>query len=650
MTTRLQRPLTKTSKCDFFLDRMLPQNQTDLMIVYLSSKAEFNEDVISNRIDDKILDGFHKRLGHSVGASEVASWRNSLNFMNNVLGDKSIPDDTGIAIEYRIPNTSKRIDMVLTGEDGNRTKTAVIVELKQWSEASETTMDGIVRTFLGGCIREVGHPSYQAWSYAALLEDFNEAVREEPVRLQPCAYLHNCTSGKAMRSDIYKEHISKAPIFLKEDAAKLAQFISEHVKYGDNGDAMYVIQSGKIRPSKNLSEMLVSLLQGNKEFLMIDDQKIVYEKALELTKQKNGTKEVLIVEGGPGTGKSVVAINLLVELTRCDKVVQYVTKNAAPRTVYEAKLTGTMAKSRISNLFKGSGAYIETQLNSFDVLVVDEAHRLNAKSGLFRNKGENQIKEIIKASRLSVFFIDENQRVTLHDIGSKSQVLQWAKKAGANVTELELASQFRCNGSDGYLAWVDNTLQVRKTANTTLEGVDYQLEVCGSAGELRDKIFTLNKERNSARMVAGYCWDWISKKNGQGMDITFPDEDFAARWNLSEDGSLWILKPETVNEVGCIHTCQGLELDYVGVIIGKDFVVRNGKALTNPDERSSMDNSIKGHKKMRREDPERAATVTDEIIKNTYRTLMTRGQRGCFIYCVDKETLAHFKNATGKVE
>ena len=134
------------------------------------------------------------------------------------------------------------------------------------------------------------------------------------------------------------------------------------------------------------------------------------------------------------------------------------------------------------------------------------------------------------------------------------------------------------------------------------------------------------------------------------MDITFPDEDFAARWNLSEDGGLWILKPETVNEVGCIHTCQGLELDYVGVIVGKDLVVRGGNVVTNPDERSSMDNSIKGHKKMRREDPEKAATVTDEIIKNTYRTLMTRGQRGCFIYCVDKETLAHFKNTTGKVE
>lgn len=200
--------------------------------------------------------------------------------------------------------------------------------------------------------------------------------------------------------------------------------------------------------------------------LLIDDQKLVFETVLAFAEQsESDVKKVLIVEGGPGTGKSVVAINLLVELTRKKKLVQYVTKNAAPREVYRSKLTGSFKKSHIDNLFKGSGSYHGAEPDCIDVLVVDEAHRLNEKSGMFQNLGENQVKEIIAAAKHSVFFIDEDQRVTWKDIGEKQEIRKWAKHSGATVLELELASQFRCNGSDGYLAWVDNCLQIRKTAN-----------------------------------------------------------------------------------------------------------------------------------------------------------------------------------------
>jgi superfamily II DNA or RNA helicase len=101
---------------------------------------------------------------------------------------------------------------------------------------------------------------------------------------------------------------------------------------------------------------------------------------------------VLIVEGGPGTGKSVIAINLLVEITRRELLVQYISRNQAPRDVYQSKLTGQMTKTRFSNMFQGSGSFTESPSNEFDALVVDEAHRLNLKSGMFQNKGENQIK------------------------------------------------------------------------------------------------------------------------------------------------------------------------------------------------------------------------------------------------------------------
>ncbi|RXK53654.1 DUF2075 domain-containing protein [Oleiharenicola lentus] len=614
------------------------------MIVYLAKKHEFLDDVDSNRIEERIQAEFRRTHNHSVGASEKASWKNSLGFMQRILADEEIPHDSGVAIELSVPLSAKRIDFVLTGTSREKRQTAIIIELKQWTEAKPTQKDAIVRTYLGGAEVETSHPSYQAWSYAALLEDYSETVRTQRISLKPCAYLHNCADGSTINNPFYREHTDKAPAFLQADAAKLRAFIKEHVKHGDSGKVIYQIRDGKISPSKNLADSLVSLLQGNREFLMIDDQKLVYETALQLAgiatpKQK----QVLIVEGGPGTGKSVVAVNLLVALTARKMLTQYVTKNAAPRGVYESRLTGAFKKSHISNLFVGSGGFTETPPNTFGALVVDEAHRLNEKSGLFMNLGENQVKEIIQAACFSVFFLDENQRVTLKDIGSVSEIMRWATATGAKVSRLNLESQFRCNGSDGYLAWVDNTLQVKKNANPTLEGIDYDFAVCDSPNELRERILQKNAGRNKSRMVAGYCWDWKSKTDGKSPDIEFPEHGFSARWNLTADGPLWIIKPETVTEIGCIHTCQGLELEYVGVIIGPDLVVRDGRIKTDPAKRSGQDSSIKGFKKRLSENREAAEAATDEIIKNTYRTLMTRGQHGCFVYSADPETNAYLK-------
>lgn len=618
------------------------------MIVYASTKSGFSADVAQNQIEDKILTLVQKRLRHATSESEIRSWRESLKYMYILLDRSRIPDDAGIAIEYNIPQTAKRVDFILTGHDEENRPTAVIVELKQWENVWPTRMDGIVTTILQGNKVQTNHPSFQAWSYAALLEDFNETVRADGIQLVPCAYLHNCAAPHVILDPFYKEHTDKAPSFLKSDADKLKEFIEKHVRKGDRGQLIYRIDGGRIKPSKSLADALLGMLQGNQEFLLIDDQKLVYETALALAdKAARGKKQVLIVAGGPGTGKSVVAINLLVELLGREKTAHYVTRNAAPRAVYMSKLTGSFRKSRIDNLFKGSGNYVDSEKNGFDVLIVDEAHRLNEKSGMFQNLGENQIKEIIHAARLSVFFIDEDQRVTWKDVGRKVDIQRWAEKAGAEIVELGLQSQFRCNGSNGYLAWLDNTLQIRETANRTLEDVDYDFRVFDDPNEMRETIEEKNRANNKARMVAGYCWDWISKNDKRQMDIKMPEYGFQMRWNLSDDGGLWILKPDSVKEIGCIHTCQGLELDYIGVIIGPDFLVRNGHVVTRPEQRSQMDASIKGFKSARKVEPDGANRKAAEIIKNTYRTLMTRGQKGCYIFCTDPETKEFFKQAVG---
>lgn len=619
------------------------------MLVYASTKTEFLNDVRADTIDDQILASFRRHLGHSAAKNEITSWRNSMLYMSQVLADDQIPGNSGVAIEYTLPQSKKRIDFILTGKGQDQQATAIIVELKQWENVKATHMDGVVRTYIGGMEREVTHPSYQAWTYAAFLEDFNETVQRESVGLRPCAYLHNCVSDDVINDSFYECHTSKAPAFLRRDGQKLAEFIKKYVKYGDSCEVMYRIDQGRIRPSKSLTDKLVSLLKGNQEFLMIDDQKIVYETAISLAKAASvKEKHVLIVEGGPGTGKSVVAINLLVAFTKEHLLAQYVTKNAAPRAVYAALLTGSFRKSHIENLFKGSGVYTETESNAFDALIVDEAHRLNEKSGMFQNLGDNQIKEIINAAKFSVFFIDENQRVTFKDIGETATIKVWAQRLGASVHQLDLQSQFRCNGSDGYLAWIDNALEIRETANETLAGVNYDFRVFDSPSELRDAILEKNRINNRARLVAGYCWNWISKNDPTLNDIVIAEHKFAMKWNLSTDSNLWILKPDSVNEIGCIHTCQGLETDYVGVIVGPDFVIRDGVATTDATKRAKTDASIKGYKSLLKEDPNAAKKKADVIIKSTYRTLMTRGMKGCYIFCTDKETNAWFKQLMGR--
>lgn len=615
------------------------------MIIYQKTKEDFSNDVLTNEIDRIISSQIKLKTGKETAISEINSFKNSLSFMDKVLHDKDIPEDCGISIEYHIPQTAKRIDFIISGTDGSK-ENVIIVELKQWSVASITDQDGIVETRFKGGIIPTNHPSYQAWSYAALLQSFNATIEEESISLYPCAYLHNYEPDDVITNSFYEYYIEKAPVFLRPDAIKLRDFIKKFMKHGDKTNIIARIDNGKIRPTKSLADSLKSLIKGNKEFILVDDQKIVYEAALKIAKYSNEkNKNVLIVQGGPGTGKSVVAINLLVELNKRGLMSQYVTKTSAPKEVYFDKLRGEKRLTELKNLFVGSGTFIKAPKNSISALIVDEAHRLTKQTG-FLKMGDNQIKEIIDAALFSIFFIDEDQRVHIDDYGETFVIEELAKQANAKVHKMELTSQFRCNGSDGYLAWLDDILQIRDTANQDFNSTDFEFDfkIMDSPTELRDMIFEKNKIKNKARLVAGYCWDWNSDKKPTLFDVVIPEYDFQMKWNLKTYGSKWIIDPNSVNEVGCIHTCQGLEVDYVGVIVGDDLIVRDEEVLVQPLARSKMDKSIFGYKKLMRENPTKGKALVKAIIKNTYRTLMTRGMKGCYVYFTDKETEAFFRS------
>lgn len=621
------------------------------MIIYSGSKKDFmtevEEDTIAYSIRDSILAKMHRKTNDA----EFRSWVNSLEYMYKVLNDPDIPSNSGIAIEYNLPNTAKRVDFLISGYDEYECGNVVVIELKQWEKLEKVDgLDGLVETYTAGANRRVVHPSYQAWTYAAMIRDYNEYVQNADVGLWPCAYLHNYlrVEDDPLDDQIYADYLEEAPAFTKGYVKQLRDYIKRVVKAGDEGGLILEIDNGRIKPSKSLQDAIVGMLESNPEFNLIDDQKVVFERVMELARrcETDGKKRVLIARGGPGTGKTVIAINLLAQLTKEGLFVQYCSKNSAPREVYKKKLKGHRIPSSVDSMFKGSGSYVDVPRDAVDVILADEAHRLNEKSGLYANKGINQIYEIIHAAKLSVFFIDENQRVTVKDIGSIEEIRHWAEAEHAEIYEEELNSQFRCNGSDGYLAWLDDVLGIRETANYDLDDIDYEFIVFDTPQEVHDEVVLRNEGANKSRLLAGYCWEWPTKTRNDTNAHDIEIDEFEISWNLA-DGEAFAISPTSVNEAGCIHTTQGLEFEYAGVIIGDDLRFEDGELVTDYTKRAKTDQSIKGLKKMEAENPKQARKLADEIIKNTYRTLMTRGMKGCYVYATDPGLREYLKDRLG---
>ena len=618
------------------------------MLAYLGTKEDFLRD--APVIEDKVRDAVKLKLNFNVAESEYLSWRNSLgNAMSHVMRSERIPGDAGIAIEYRLNGRRFRLDFVISGLDGKGKESLVIVELKQWTDIQFSDLDEHVKTVLGGGVRDVTHPSYQVWSYKSHLEMFNEYVYENELSVEACAYLHNCKDNQVINNSRYENALRLAPVFFHGEHDKLQKLIEGKIEKGSGTSLLERVDAAVIRPSKQLADAVGNMLQGQDEFVLLDEQKTAYETILRSARhvQESG-KKVLIIKGGPGTGKSVISINALAKLTSERMNVKYVTANAAPRDVFQAKLKNLVKGDSVKHLFGGSGSYTESKKDSMDVLIVDEAHRLRMKSGMFKNLGESQAKEIINSAKLSVFFIDEAQKVTWSDVGEISRIKAYAANLGADVELLELISQFRCGGSDDYMAWLDDSLGLQDVPENYFSREKFDFQIFDSASKLHDAIRKKNQVNNKSRIVAGYCWNWVSKKDPKAYDIVIPEENYQARWNLASYGNEWIINPKSVDEVGCIHTCQGLEVDYVGVIVGNDLGVESGKLVTSPRGRAKSDKSLNGYVGERKLNPEAADAKADELIRNTYRTLMSRGMKGCYVYFTDPEVKKYFESRMPK--
>ncbi|WNY24729.1 DUF2075 domain-containing protein [Methanolapillus millepedarum] len=613
------------------------------MILYSSNAIGFKKDTDQNLIVDKIENSFVDCFGKFPSPSERKSWNNSMQFMEKIIRNSNVANDCGVLIEYNIPTSSKRVDFILSGKNESEEDNFVIVELKQWEEVEPTEKEDIVKTFVGKAVREAAHPSYQAWSYQQMIHDMNMAVYEGNIQSHSCSYLHNYKekNPEPLKLPQYSECISQAPVFLKDDYKMLEDFLFCHVGRGKGMEILYRIESGKIKPSKKLIDCVSGLFQGNKEFILIDEQKVAFETIVNVAKKADGKKRTIIVTGGPGTGKSVISMNAFGELLKNEMNVQFVAPNSAFRNVLLEMLTKQMPKNknRVRALFSGSARFYNTKENIFDVLIVDEAHRLKG-AGAYQYMGKNQIEDIIKASRINVFFVDDSQQIRPEDIGSVQSIKDIAQKYNSEVEEIELKAQFRCSGAEGFMNWLTTVLQIEDTAN--FDGWDktaFEFKIADSPTDLLDMIKAKNYEGYKARMLAGYSWKWSSEKegnkNGEIDDVVISECDFSMPWN-SRATNTWAIDDAGVNQIGCVHTSQGLEFDYVGVIVGNDLKFNPEMKTLYASYNDYKD--LVGKKGLRDEPVE-----LTRLVSNVYKILMSRGMKGCYVYCRDPELQEYFK-------
>ncbi len=619
------------------------------MRLYAGTSSQFIEDTIQNQIAEKLKLAFFNYFRYNPSPGEINSWRNSLRAVSQIFQYSNLMDH-GIILEYQLPLTSKRLDCIICGKDGNEKDNAVIIELKQWDKCEEASGENEVLTWVGGAKREVLHPSVQVGQYKMYLQDTHTAFNESysPIILNACTYLHNYNyySNDVIFSDKFKETIKKFPVFTADDVSKIKPYLIEKLKKGEGIDVLKRIEESKYRPSKKLMDHVGNIIKGKSEYVLIDEQLVVYDKILSLAKYgfHDKQKSVIIVKGGPGTGKSVIAINLMADLLLKGYNAHYATGSRS-FTETLRKIIGTRGSAQ----FKYFNSYSEAENNAIDFLIADEAHRLRkTSSSRFTPRSKRldipQIEELINASKVVVFLIDDNQIVRPDEIGSTQYIKEYAEKNKCKFFEYELEAQFRCNGSDAFVNWINNTLGIKRTANVIWDlKEEFDFKIFDNPEELENTIKNKIKEGFTGRVTAGFCWPW-SMPNGDGTlkdDVII--ESYKRPWDARPEAaklakgipkaSLWAHDPNGINQVGCVYTAQGFEFDYIGVIVGKDLVYNFDKQKWEGHKENSSDSVVK-----------RSKDKFTDLVKNTYRVLLTRGMKGCYVYFMDKDTERFFRS------
>ncbi len=612
------------------------------MRLYENTIQGFKIDVTNNQIAEKLSEKYLELRGKHIrsGSSEYRSWDESLNRIKNVLDYVELSDNR-IVLEYEPPYSENRIDVLLFGRDRKGADNAIIIELKQWSNDGIKDCDSEGNIFVKFYKGEKPHPSLQVQGYYYQVRDLKEVFEEKPeMLLYGCTYCHNYKKGpdEVLYLPKFNKATSEYPIFSKEEMKELGEYLREKLGAGGGLEVLNRFDRSAIRPSKKLLDHTKDMINKQQIFNLIDDQIAAYNTIMHKAKKLSNSdeKSVIIVKGGPGTGKSVIALEVMGELLRIGKDVYHVTGSSAFTNTLR-NILGPRAAQR----FKFFYGFSDRKNNEVEVLICDEAHRLRKDSFDFRvpkkYKSRNpQIDDLIRPAKLSIFFIDEKQIVRPNEIGNIDLIKEAAAKHGANVSEFELNVQFRCGGSAAYLQWLENTLGIKDSEMQILTKKEhFDFRIVDKPEELKKMIAEKNAQKaNCARIVAGFCWKW-SPPNPDGTLVNDVKIDgFEMPWEKKDSFWKWATHISGMEQVGTVYTSQGFEFDYIGVIFGDDLVYDPSKKQWIGVPKNSHDSMVakKNNEKL------------TEHLKNVYRVLMSRAHKGVYVYFMDKDTENFFRS------
>ena len=612
------------------------------MILYENTIERFREDVMQNRVADRAAERYLAYYNRKPADSEYNSWRYSLAILNNSFTYADLKDNY-IIVEYELPYASRRIDVLLFGCDRTEKENVILLELKQWSNNNvmDSNIEGNIRVNYKGVWVDRPHPALQVQGYYFGLRDFITIFEKKNApNLSAAVYAHNYSKYKdaLLLSSKFSNLIKVFPIFTKEDAVELGRYLSERLRNGKGRLVYERFARSPIAPSKKLLDHTKEMIHKQQIFNLIDEQITAYNAIKHTAKQlaKTKRKAIIIVKGGPGTGKSVIALEIMAELLRMGLKVMHATGSSAFTNTLRS-IVGVRAR----NLFKFFNSFTTAKPNEFDVLICDEAHRIRESSVSRytpRSQRTNmpQIDELLRVAKLIVFFLDEYQVVRPNEIGSVELIKKAAERFSINeseIAEFELKTQFRCSGSDAYLQWLDHVLQIRETDIHEFD-IKMEFRIFDDPSVMMEEIRRRNAEkRNSARIVAGFCWPW-SDPNPDGSlvkdvkigNFEMPWENKREFWKFATDDS-------GMEQVGTVYTVQGMEFDYIAVIFGNDLVYDLSENRWKAIPENSYDTQVK------RNNPNLV-----NHLKNVYRVLMSRAHKGVYVYFMDKDTERHFRS------
>ena len=629
-------------------------------VIYHESQAQFLEDALKEKVAEKMLRESENFWIHP-GDSEINSWKNNARSISSLLRLSNV-EDTYVTFEYAVPYSKKRIDCMIYGKWSDNKWNVVHIELKQWSNNWVKALDTDwnfeedeeynVEAYTWHWNRIVAHPSQQVRWYNDYLLWFVEVFSTEELYLDWVAYCYNYErrDGEWLYNKIYDNLQKEFRTYSQNEIEELANKLHEVLQKWDGFSIFNKVIQSSIRPSKKLLDSAATMIheKNTKAFSLIDDQIVAKNAIMDKIRklEKFEDKSVIIVKWWPWTWKTVIALNMLAELAKTNYKVFYSTKS---KSLMSWILDQLPRWSDWKKLFTNLNSFVpaDCEENAIDVLLVDEAHRIekspnNRFTPSAKRTDMPQIDTLIRASKIWVFFIDDMQPIRPKEIWKSDMIREAAMKFWCIIEEVELKSQFRCNGSDNYLDWLESILY-NKTVSSFFTEEDYDFKVFDSPEDLYSEIVKKNnQEWITARLTAWFCWPWSSKLD-ENWNLVKDVHiwNFAMPWETHMDISKppqwypkwyeWAYKPDGIKQVWCIYTAQWFEFDYVGVIIWLDLTYNHHIEWLETNIAATRDPTLIWKQWF------------DWYVRNIYRVLMSRWMKWCYIYCTDPETREYFK-------